>query len=59
MSQGDQPDKPQEADAPDPLDSDLWRDDARDWYLELKQDESVIAPWLSLEWTGERMRARR
>ncbi len=43
----------------DPLQSAHWRDDALQWYLELKQDENVIAPWLSLEWTGDRMRVRR
>ncbi len=45
--------------APDPLESALWREDALRWYLELREDEQVIAPWLSLEWTGERMRVRR
>lgn len=32
---------------------------ARRWYEELKEEESAIAPWLGLEWTGERMRVRR
>jgi hypothetical protein len=36
-----------------------WREDARQWYEELKGDEFTIAPWLNFEWTGERMRIRR
>ncbi|MGI5835708.1 MAG: hypothetical protein ACOX87_04340 [Chloroflexota bacterium] len=36
-----------------------WSEQARRWYEELKEQETAIAPWLSLEWTGERMRVRR
>lgn len=36
-----------------------WSEEGRRWYEELKAEESTIAPWLSLEWTGERMRVRR
>lgn len=43
------------------VDSDAhdWSEQGRRWYEELKEEEATIAPWLSLEWTGERMRVRR
>ncbi len=36
-----------------------WSEKGRRWYEEMKEEEASIAPWLSLEWTGEWMRVRR
>ncbi|MHB1162076.1 MAG: hypothetical protein ACYC3V_17360 [Chloroflexota bacterium] len=50
---------PAEAPAPEPVPDEGWSEEGRRWYEELKEEEGSIAPWLSLEWTGQRMRVRR
>lgn len=56
----DQPgDGSNDKDSPSTPPDGRWREDAYQWYSELKGEEHAIAPWLSLEWTGERMRVRR
>ncbi|HEX2987119.1 MAG TPA: hypothetical protein VHS06_03000 [Chloroflexota bacterium] len=40
-------------------DSSAWSEEAKGWYEELKTQEDDLAPWLSVEWTGEEMKVNR
>jgi hypothetical protein len=36
-----------------------WSEEAIKWHAELKAQEDKLAPWLSVEWTGEQMKVNR